>query len=292
MAAGGFRTFVSGETLDEDKINDFLMQGVLVFEDAAARDAAITAPVHGQVAFLKDTNETLFYDGTGWEILAAGLSFATVSNTPTGTYTDAGIDYAYWEFTSNGNLTVTEPGLLDILVVGGGGGGAFSTQTTGAAGGGGSGGVRFGIFDVSAGSFSITVGAGGAASSVGGGSRVGGSGTGSAFGSILIGGGGGSGRYHNGGNITFDGVGGGAGQGGFKEFSGTIAWGGGQGVSGSRQPDGIVLNYSGVSVEYGRGGQDLSTAQIANTGSGGHGTNASVAARTGTDGVVIARVRL
>jgi hypothetical protein len=38
------------------------MQGVLVFADATARDAAITAPVHGQVAFLKDTNETVFYD--------------------------------------------------------------------------------------------------------------------------------------------------------------------------------------------------------------------------------------
>ena len=73
MAAGGFRTFVAGETLDEDKINDFLMQGVLVFDDAAARDAAITSPVHGQVAFLKDTDETLFYDGTSWEPLGPGV---------------------------------------------------------------------------------------------------------------------------------------------------------------------------------------------------------------------------
>jgi hypothetical protein len=29
------------------------MQGVLVFDDAAARDAAITAPVEGQVVYLK-----------------------------------------------------------------------------------------------------------------------------------------------------------------------------------------------------------------------------------------------
>jgi hypothetical protein len=42
MAAGGFKEFVAGETLDEDEINDFLMQGVLVFAGTAARGSAIT----------------------------------------------------------------------------------------------------------------------------------------------------------------------------------------------------------------------------------------------------------
>ena len=28
MAAGGFKEFVAGETLDQDEINDFLMLGV------------------------------------------------------------------------------------------------------------------------------------------------------------------------------------------------------------------------------------------------------------------------
>jgi hypothetical protein len=64
MAAGGFKTFTTGEVLTAADTNNFLMQGVLVFDDAAARDAAITAPVEGQVVYLKDTNAVLSYDGS------------------------------------------------------------------------------------------------------------------------------------------------------------------------------------------------------------------------------------
>jgi hypothetical protein len=42
------------------------MQGVLVFADAAARDAAITSPQEGQFAYLKDTNVTTYYTGSAW----------------------------------------------------------------------------------------------------------------------------------------------------------------------------------------------------------------------------------
>jgi hypothetical protein len=66
MAAGGFKTFTTGEVLTAADTNNFLMQGVLVFDDAAARDAAITAPVEGQVVYLKDTNAVLSYDGTSY----------------------------------------------------------------------------------------------------------------------------------------------------------------------------------------------------------------------------------
>jgi hypothetical protein len=43
MAAGGFREFVAGEILTEDLINDYLLQGVLVFAGTAARGSAITS---------------------------------------------------------------------------------------------------------------------------------------------------------------------------------------------------------------------------------------------------------
>jgi hypothetical protein len=39
------------------------MQGVLVFADAAARDAAITSPAEGQFAFTKDDNSLFYYMG-------------------------------------------------------------------------------------------------------------------------------------------------------------------------------------------------------------------------------------
>jgi hypothetical protein len=66
MAAGGFKVFTTGEVLTAADTNNFLMQGVLVFDDAAARDAAITSPVEGQVVYLKDTNAVLSYDGTSY----------------------------------------------------------------------------------------------------------------------------------------------------------------------------------------------------------------------------------
>jgi hypothetical protein len=67
MAAGlGFKTFTTGEVLTAADVNGYLMQGVLVFDDATARDAAITAPVEGQFAYLKDTNVTTYYTGSAW----------------------------------------------------------------------------------------------------------------------------------------------------------------------------------------------------------------------------------
>tara|TARA_R110000868_G_scaffold24782_2_gene97320 strand:+ start:113 stop:1024 length:912 start_codon:yes stop_codon:yes gene_type:complete len=67
MAAGlGFKTFTTGEVLTAADTNGYLMQGVLVFDDAAARDAAITAPAEGQFAYTKDTNGLWYYDGAAW----------------------------------------------------------------------------------------------------------------------------------------------------------------------------------------------------------------------------------
>lgn len=67
MAAGlGFKTFNTGDVLTAGDTNGYLMQGVLVFADATARDAAITVPEEGQFAYLKDTDVTTYYTGTAW----------------------------------------------------------------------------------------------------------------------------------------------------------------------------------------------------------------------------------
>jgi hypothetical protein len=67
MAAGlGFKTFTTGEVLTAADVNGYLMQGVLVFADAAARDAAITSPQEGQFAYLKDTDVTTYYTSSAW----------------------------------------------------------------------------------------------------------------------------------------------------------------------------------------------------------------------------------
>lgn len=67
MAAGlGFKTFTTGEVLTAGDVNGYLMQGVLVFATAAARNSAITSPQEGQFAFTKDTNGLWYYDGAAW----------------------------------------------------------------------------------------------------------------------------------------------------------------------------------------------------------------------------------
>jgi len=67
MAAGlGFKTFNTGDVLSAADVNGYLMQGVLVFASAAARDSSITSPQEGQFAFTKDTNGLWYYDGAAW----------------------------------------------------------------------------------------------------------------------------------------------------------------------------------------------------------------------------------
>jgi hypothetical protein len=50
-------------------------------------------------------------------------SNAVINGSPTGTYADGGVNYAYFTFTANGTLTVNSAGFADVLCVGGGGGG-------------------------------------------------------------------------------------------------------------------------------------------------------------------------
>jgi hypothetical protein len=67
MAAGlGFKTFATGDVLSASDTNGYLMQGVLVFADAAARTAAVTSPQEGQTSYLKDTDVIQVYSGSAW----------------------------------------------------------------------------------------------------------------------------------------------------------------------------------------------------------------------------------
>ena len=142
MAAGGFKEFVAGETLDQDEINDFLMQGVLVFAGTVARGSAITAPVEGQFAFLKDSDALTFYDGTQWTELsttpgAAVISATTGSPTITSGTVIGGTAYDIYQFTGDGSITVDDGGFVEVLIIGGGGGGGLGASGSSRAGGGG-----------------------------------------------------------------------------------------------------------------------------------------------------------
>ena len=242
MAAGGFRTFVAGETLDEDKINDFLMQGVLVFANATARDAAITAPVHGQFAFRKDDNALEFYDGTGWEPVAAALNE------------------------------------IDFLVVAGGGGGGNGRATNEAGGGGGGGGYRCSVSGedtggglsaettafIADGVYPLIVGAGGASLTVG---------SLSIFGTVASAGGGQGGR-RSGVGAEASGGAGGCGGGGTINSGNNVAGAGGTGVVGQGFAGGAGVLGTG---NGGGGGGAGAVGQLASAGrNGGAGVTSSI----------------
>ena len=125
MAAGlGFKTFTTGEVLTAGDVNGYLMQGVLVFASAAARNAAITSPQEGQFAFTKDTNGLWYYDGAAWvasgatgdiEGVTAGVGITGGGTSGTVTITN---DMAT-TITASGDIVVgTGNGTYDNLPIG------------------------------------------------------------------------------------------------------------------------------------------------------------------------------
>ena len=64
----GFKVFENGNVLLASEVMGFMMrQQVCVFADATERDAQITAPEHGQFAYLKDDKVLTFYDSDDWQ---------------------------------------------------------------------------------------------------------------------------------------------------------------------------------------------------------------------------------
>jgi hypothetical protein len=62
-----YKVFTNGSTLQASELNENLMQqSTAVFSNAAARTAAITSPVEGQMTYLEDTNLYQHWDGSAW----------------------------------------------------------------------------------------------------------------------------------------------------------------------------------------------------------------------------------
>ena len=127
MAAGlGFKTFTTGEVLTAADVNGYLMQGILVFANAAARTSAITSPQEGQYSFLKDTNALEYYDGAAW--VGAPVGDITAVNAGTG-ITGGGSSGAV-TITNDMATTITASG--DIVV--GTGSGTYDNLPIGTTG--------------------------------------------------------------------------------------------------------------------------------------------------------------
>ena len=63
----GKKTFVAGEVLTAQDVNDYLMdQSVMTFASDAARSSAIPTPSEGMISYQTDTDAIEAYDGTNW----------------------------------------------------------------------------------------------------------------------------------------------------------------------------------------------------------------------------------
>jgi hypothetical protein len=128
MAAGlGFKNFVTGEVLTAGDVNGYLMQGINVFTNAAARNAAITSPQEGQFAFTKDNNSLWYYDGAAW--VASGAT-GDIEGVTAGVGISGGGTSGTVTITNSMATEITTKG--DIVV--GTGSGTFVRQGVGANG--------------------------------------------------------------------------------------------------------------------------------------------------------------
>ena len=74
MAGLGYKIFNVSDILTAADVNGYLMQGVLVFDSAAARSSAIGTASEGMVAYLKDNNELSYYDSSSWVPVASPIN--------------------------------------------------------------------------------------------------------------------------------------------------------------------------------------------------------------------------
>ena len=67
MSGSGRKTFVAGEVLLAQELNDYLMdQSVMNFATAAARSSAIPTPTEGLLSLTLDDDQIDYYNGSAW----------------------------------------------------------------------------------------------------------------------------------------------------------------------------------------------------------------------------------
>jgi hypothetical protein len=79
-------TFTPGEILTAANLNVVSDPTVMVFDDDAARTAAIPSPVEGMVTYLKDTDKLDKFDGANFVDAAPGKILQVVSTVKTDTF--------------------------------------------------------------------------------------------------------------------------------------------------------------------------------------------------------------
>ena len=63
----GFKVWSTGDLVNASDFNNYLQeQVIMVFASASARNSAISSAEEGMFAYLSDTNDLTYYDGSSW----------------------------------------------------------------------------------------------------------------------------------------------------------------------------------------------------------------------------------
>jgi len=127
MAGAGFRTFAAGEVLTAANVNTYLMQQTVQnFAGTAARSSAVTSPSEGMVAYLQDTDQLSYYDGSTWVtapgarplLIAPEERVNVTASTATGTVTlnTATDSVTYYTANASANFTVNLRGNASLTM--------------------------------------------------------------------------------------------------------------------------------------------------------------------------------
>jgi hypothetical protein len=94
----GKKTFVAGEVLTAQDVNDYLMdQSVMNFASDAARSSAIPTPTEGMFAVTTDNDQVDYYNGSDWVPalpIGAWTAYTPTITAATGTITSTTITRA------------------------------------------------------------------------------------------------------------------------------------------------------------------------------------------------------
>ncbi len=112
-----FRIFAAGEVLTAANVNDYLAeQAISTFASTGARGSAIASPSEGQFAYLQDTDQLAYYDGSNWIaapgarplLIAPEERINITASTATGTVTinSATDSVTYYTANAAANFTV------------------------------------------------------------------------------------------------------------------------------------------------------------------------------------------
>jgi hypothetical protein len=121
----GFKVWTTGDLVNASDFNNYVQeQVVMVFDDSSARSSAISSPEEGMFAYLKDTNDLTYYNGSAWasyigdgDITGVTITTAGTSGLSGGTTATSGAFSSTLSISPNDATSATVAG-SDIVLIG------------------------------------------------------------------------------------------------------------------------------------------------------------------------------